>query len=146
MNNIKYTINEFDTLTGEYIEVGVTEDVFNCYRRTGWNIDKNNQKHAHNTIPFSSLCGPYDINENFNMFASEEENPEQIYEDKETNRVLIEAIKKLPENEKVVIELIFYKGLSAKEVGAYLGITERGVNKRKISAFEKIKKNLVPKT
>jgi hypothetical protein len=117
MNNIKYTINEFDTLKNDYIEVEVTKVVFDCYRRTGWNINKNNQKHAHNTIPFSSLCGPYDINENFTMFASEAENPEQICEAKETSRILIEAIKKLPENEKVVIELIFLKGLTAIETG-----------------------------
>lgn len=73
------------------------------------------------------------------MFASEAEIPELLYETKETNRILIEAIKKLPKKEKAVIEHIFYKGLTALETGKLLGISEQGVNKRKRSAFEKIK-------
>ena len=142
MENIKYTINEFNTLTGEYVDIETTEDVYNCYRRTGWNMQKNNQKHTQNTVPFSSLCGPYDINDNFTVFASEEDNPEQICEAKESKEILLNAIKKLPEKEKIVIELIFFKGLSAKEAGIALGITVRGVYKRKKVAYEKIKKEI----
>lgn len=139
MKNIKYTINEFNTLTGEYVDIEITEDVYNCYRRTGWNMQKNNQKHTQNTVPFSSLCGPYDINDNFTVFASEADNPEQICEANETREFLVKAIKKLPENERIVIELIFFKGFSAIETGKRLGISEQGVNKRKRSAFKKIK-------
>lgn len=139
MKNIKYTVNEFNTVTNEYIEVEVTKAVFDCYRRTDWNINKNNQKHARNTIPFSYLCRSDDMNENIKVFASEDENPEQIYEAKEINRILKEAIRKLPERERIVIEYIFFRGLTAIETGKILGISEQGVNKRKRSAFEKIK-------
>lgn len=139
MKNIKYTVNEFNTVTNEYIEVEVTKAVFDCCRRTDWNINKNNQKHARNTIPFSYLCKSDDMNENIKVFASEDENPEQIYEAKEINRILKEAIRKLPERERIVIEYIFFRGLTAIETGKILGISEQGVNKRKRSAFEKIK-------
>lgn len=48
-------ITVFDTITGQYTEITVTQTVYDEYRRGKWRIDKNNAKHNANETPISSL-------------------------------------------------------------------------------------------
>jgi len=46
----------------------------------------------------------------------------------ETKQLLAEAINKLPEKEKLVLELYYYEGLNLKEIGAVLGLSESRIS------------------
>ena len=54
--------------------------------------------------------------------------PSEESEIKELKQILVDAIKKLKENERNVIALYYYEHLTLKEIGEVLGITESRVS------------------
>jgi RNA polymerase sigma factor FliA len=56
------------------------------------------------------------------------ENPVDIFESEELKDVLAAAIEHLPERERTVIVLHYFKGLALKEIGQILGVTESRVS------------------
>jgi RNA polymerase sigma-70 factor, ECF subfamily len=56
--------------------------------------------------------------------------PQAALENKEVHRALGQAIRKLPQKYRIVLVLRDMEGLSAKEVGAIMGLTERAVKSR----------------
>ncbi len=56
------------------------------------------------------------------------EDPVAIFESSEMKDILAEAIDRLPEREKTVIALYYYEGLTLKEIGQVLGVTESRVS------------------
>jgi RNA polymerase sigma factor for flagellar operon FliA len=50
--------------------------------------------------------------------------PDEHVEYEDQKRVLAQAISDLPENEKMVIALYYQDGLTLKEIGKVLGVTE----------------------
>ncbi len=56
------------------------------------------------------------------------EDPVAIFESAELKEILADAIDKLPEREKTVIALYYYEGLTLKEIGEVLGVTESRVS------------------
>ncbi len=60
--------------------------------------------------------------------ASRRIDPLSEIERKEILRLLEEAIRELPESERVVLSLYYYEGLRMKEIGEVLGISESRVS------------------
>lgn len=56
------------------------------------------------------------------------EDPVKMFESVELKEILARAIDRLPEREKIVIALYYYEGLTLKEIGAVLGVTESRVS------------------
>lgn len=56
------------------------------------------------------------------------EDPVAVFETGEVKEILAEAIERLPEREKTVIALYYYEGLTLKEIGQVLGVTESRVS------------------
>ncbi len=56
------------------------------------------------------------------------EDPGATVEDVEVKRVLAEAIDQLPERERLVIALYYYEGLTLKEIGEVLGVSESRIS------------------
>jgi len=135
-----YTVSVYDTLTGKYENVQVTEEVYRIYKRTGWNIDDNNTSFYDHEIQFSQLIGGGDdAYENFHEFVTpEDETVETVLRSIRAEQ-LNDILPSLTEKEREVLELLYYEGLSAVKAGDQLGISEQAVNKRKRSAFEKIR-------
>lgn len=50
--------------------------------------------------------------------------PSEFVEFKELKQTLVKAIEKLPEKERLVIALYYYNGLTLKEIGEILGLSE----------------------
>ena len=50
--------------------------------------------------------------------------PVSAFESEEMKRILLEAINKLPDREKIVVTLYYYEGLTLAEIGQVLGVTE----------------------
>src|SRR5690606_10360152 len=61
------------------------------------------------------------------MISDEEPGPEQHIEEAELRRLLAEAIDRLPERERLIIALYYYEGLTLKEIGNVLGVSESRV-------------------
>lgn len=70
------------------------------------------------------------------------EDPAEMFDLKEMRQALSSAIKNLPEREKIIITLYYYEGLTLKEIGEILGITESRVSQLRTKATLGLKSNL----
>lgn len=63
-----------------------------------------------------------------NIESPTESGPATIAEKEEMRRVIVEAIRELPENEQQVLALYYYEELTLKEIGQVLEVTESRVS------------------
>jgi len=140
----KFEIVVEDSLSGKTVIVEMEDkDIYDTCRRTNWNIEKNDQKHFTNTIPFNCLIGRDNGDlESFHEFISYDEDPcEKIIKSQEPSEVN-KVIEMLPSRERKVIFLIYFRNKTASEVAIQLNMTKRNVNYTRKKAEEIIKKIL----
>jgi RNA polymerase sigma factor for flagellar operon FliA len=70
------------------------------------------------------------------------EDPVAIFESVEIKDLLAGAIERLPEREKTVIALYYYEGLTLKEIGQVLGVTESRVSQLHTKAVLRLRARL----
>ena len=70
------------------------------------------------------------------------EDPVAIFESAEIKDILAGAIEKLPERERTVIALYYYEGLTLKEIGQVLGVTESRVSQLHTKAVLRLRAKL----
>ena len=68
--------------------------------------------------------------------------PVAMFESEEIKDILAEAIERLPEREKTVIALYYYEGLTLKEIGQVLGVTESRVSQLHTKAVLRLRARL----
>ncbi|MDI6716614.1 MAG: RNA polymerase sigma factor WhiG [Actinomycetota bacterium] len=68
--------------------------------------------------------------------------PAQTFEFKEIKEILADAVKKLPERERMVISLYYYDGLTLREIGEILGVTESRVSQLHTKAVLRLKSKM----
>ncbi len=136
-----FTLSIYNYASGEYEDVEVTEEVYNAYRRTEWNMDKNDSKHSTNTTPFSNLIGgDKGAYENFSEFISDEHNPVGIVMDKLCREALLCALKTLSDDEYRLIFALYIKGKTEREYAKETGIPQKTINDKKHRIIKKLKK------
>jgi RNA polymerase sigma factor for flagellar operon FliA len=70
------------------------------------------------------------------------DDPHQVFEISEVKEILADAIERLPDREKTVIALYYYEGLTLKEIGAVLGVTESRVSQLHTKAVLRLRARL----
>jgi len=70
------------------------------------------------------------------------EDPVAVFESAEVKEILAGAIEKLPEREMTVIALYYYEGLTLKEIGQVLGVTESRVSQLHTKAVLRLRARL----
>jgi RNA polymerase sigma factor for flagellar operon FliA len=70
------------------------------------------------------------------------EDPVALFETEEIKSILSKAIERLPEREKMVIALYYYEGLTLKEIGEVLGVTESRVSQLHTKAVLRLRARL----
>lgn len=98
-------------------------------------------------VSFEELwSGNQDKDDRGNVFGSIKdetaEDPVQMFESVELKEILARAIDRLPEREKIVIALYYYEGLTLKEIGAVLGVTESRVSQLHTKAVLRLRARL----
>ena len=69
-------------------------------------------------------------------------NPSELLDVTELRDTLADAIARLPEREKIVIALYYYDGLTLREIGEVLGVTESRVSQLHTKAILRLKGRL----
>ncbi len=70
---------------------------------------------------------------------SDAPDPSRAYRIQAVKETLASAIQRLPEREKVVIGLYYYEGLTLKEIGEVLGVTESRISQLHTKAILRLK-------
>lgn len=70
------------------------------------------------------------------------EDPVDVFESAEVKDILAGAIDRLPEREKTVVALYYYEGLTLKEIGTVLGVTESRVSQLHTKAVLRLRARL----
>ncbi len=68
--------------------------------------------------------------------------PESVMGETETRLTLADAIADLPEREKIVVSLYYYEGLTLREIGEVLGVTESRVSQLHTKAVLRLRGKL----
>ena len=69
-------------------------------------------------------------------------NPDTIVEKDEMKRVIVDALKDLPEREKKVLVLYYYEDLTLKEIGEVLEVTESRISQLHTKAITRLRAKL----
>ena len=70
------------------------------------------------------------------------EDPVAVFESVEMKDILADAIDRLPDREKTVVTLYYYEGLTLKEIGQVLGVTESRVSQLHTKAVLRLRGRL----
>lgn len=67
---------------------------------------------------------------------------EEAFEDASTRALLMDAVRDLPERDKVIIALYFFEGLTLAEIGEVLGVSESRVSQLRTRATKALRVRL----
>jgi len=141
MSQENYILSVYNTITGQFEDIEVSEAIYNGCRRSGWAVKRNDDRFRENEIPFSDLKGGSDdAYENFDEFRTEADNPEQLTIAKLTSQELQQAWNGLTDGERELLQGLIVKGKSEREVAREMGMPQRTLHDRKVNVFRKIKK------
>jgi RNA polymerase sigma factor for flagellar operon FliA len=65
--------------------------------------------------------------------------PSRAYRRQAVKEILAAAIQRLPERERIVIGLYYYEGLTLKEIGEVLGVTESRISQLHTKAILRLR-------
>jgi RNA polymerase sigma factor for flagellar operon FliA len=65
--------------------------------------------------------------------------PSRAYRQQAVKEILASAIQRLPERERIVIGLYYYEGLTLKEIGEVLGVTESRISQLHTKAILRLR-------
>lgn len=130
----------YDSATGTHVDVEVTQEVYDCYRRTAWNIQKNDQRFYAKEIQFSSLLGGADgAFENFSEFYSLVNDPQRLICDVVIYQEIAMAFQMLPPDDQHILWFLAIKGFTEREYAGMTGLPQKTVNNRKVRAAKRLR-------
>ena len=100
-----------------------------------------------NSLNMLSLDRPIDESNSQNLYDMIEVDDEDTYiensiEEEEMRKVLLEAIKQLPEKTRLAITLYYYEKLTFKEIGKILNVSESRISQIHSETMTKLKKSI----
>ncbi|MHB2147477.1 sigma-70 family RNA polymerase sigma factor [Calditrichota bacterium LG25] len=108
--------------------------------------DVKNIKRDLNSATLYSLDKPLDNNGKQNLYDLIEDQDyvraDEIIEEEEMKRVLLKAIKKLPEKTRLAITLYYYEKLTFKEIGKILNVSESRISQIHSETMAKLRKEI----
>lgn len=108
--------------------------------------DMKNIRRDMNSTTLYSLDKPLDNNGKQNLYDLIEDNDyarvDEKIEEEEMKRVLLKAIKKLPEKTRLAITLYYYEKLTFKEIGKILNVSESRISQIHSETMAKLRKEI----
>lgn len=134
----KKTLKVYDTCTGKYVDVPVSDTVYQEYRRAVWREEKNDAHFFDNEIQFSVLIGGNNGNfENFHEFIIEDHTVSEAI--KKTNiETVLSLIKELEPSDKDLLKMIYFDNRTERECASAFGISQKNINKKKKRILAKL--------
>ena len=148
----KYEVSVFNTITKQYEMVEVSKEVYEVYRRTGWNAEKDDKRfHSHITNASDMECDFKDAFESLSSYVNEcilrfEREMEHL----EIKEIISKALEELNPKERELINAIYFEGKTLEQYGSELGVSKQTIHQRRNRILRilktKILKNLSEKS
>ena len=123
--------------------VTVTHEVYNAYRRSGWNIADNNQSYFKHEIQMSSLIGGEDGGyDNFREFIGDPEAVDNAVAERMLLEALYKALDQLSESDCDLIRALYFEGKTLSEYGEEKGCAISTLSERRKRILRDLKKVL----
>ena len=134
MSKKTYIVESYDPATRKIERVTVTHEVYNAYRRSGWNIADNNQSFFKHEIQMSSLIGGEDGGyDNFREFIGD---PEAV------DNAVYKALDQLSESDCDLIRALYFERKTLSEYGEEKGCAISTLSERRKRILRDLKKVL----
>lgn len=128
----KYILNVYNTQTGCYEDVEVTEKVYKAYIRSYWNEAKNDKKYYKHNFSLNTE----NLRERFNEPADKSTDISEMITNKDMCGRLLSC---LSETERRRVELHYLYGYEKKEIAIMDKVSVQGVSQSIIGAVKKMK-------
>ncbi len=128
----KYILNVYNTQTGCYEDVEVTEKVYKAYIRSYWNEAKNDKKYYKHNFSLNTE----NLRERFNEPADKSTDISEMITNKDMCGRLLSC---LSETERRRVELHYLYGYEKKEIAIMDKVSIQGVSQSIIGAVKKMK-------
>ena len=125
------------------INIQVTKEVFQTYRRTKWNIEDSTERFFKHETQMSSLIGGENEGyERFHEFIDYENTPENQAIEEMVFQSLRNVLDLLPPKDYELVYELYFKNRTERECAQRLGMSQQAVHERKKRILKKIKNNL----
>ena len=114
--------------------VPVTEEVYRAYKRPQWREAKQKDIKVKREVSFEKIDDVHTL--------SDEKLVEQIVEDKLLLEMLLKALETLTEDERFLVDEIYFREKSEREVSDKLKIPKTNVHRLKEKILKKLKKKI----
>ena len=122
----------FIELNGRQIPVG--KEVYDAFKRPAWKERKRSQVRAEKELSLEAFADAgFEI-------PSGEALVDEIVEDKLVLDMLSKALSELTEEERVLIDELFFNDKSEREIAREIGVSQPAIHKRRNRILEKLKK------
>lgn len=127
----KSTVRVYDTISKEYVDIEVSEEVYTYYNRSQWNMDDNDDSFYKHEIQFSALIGGNDGTfENFREFRIENSVEKEVISKLFTEK-LYECLNLLSASDRQLIEMLFLRGKQNENAQHTMALARKISTKRK---------------
>ena len=139
----KKTVKVYDTFTGKMVEIEVSQEVYEAYMRTEWNIHDNNETFYAHEIQFSQLIGgEKNAFENFHEFILDGDPTAESGIMMANLEKLRNAIKELDESDLELICMLYFKEMPERACAEHYGISCKNIHKKKVRILAELHKLL----
>jgi RNA polymerase sigma factor (sigma-70 family) len=146
MDNTRYVLSVYNTITGIFDDVEVTKEIYDTYRRFDYNTDYRERKARRNETLFSYLVGGENGGiENFHECRIDDEDPQLILDKTESIKEVNNAIGLLTDEEVRLLLTFFFSGKSERKFAAEHGISRKTFRYRKEKTLKKLRQILLEK-
>jgi len=122
----------FIELNGRQIPVG--KEVYDAFKRPAWKERKRSQVRAEKELSLEAFADAgFEI-------PSGQALVDEIVEDKLLLDMLSKALSELTEEERVLIDELFFNDKSEREIAREIGVSQPAIHKRRNRILEKLKK------
>lgn len=136
----------YDSATGAYHDVEVSQEVYDFYRRDAWAMQRQDTRFYAHEIQFSSLVGGKDgAFENFSEFISREADPQGILCRRVDIKIIVEAFQSLSLPNQHLLYFLVVEGHTERWYGQKMGMHHMTVHNKKERALLQLYRFFVAK-
>ena len=130
---------EYYIKVNDWTKVSVTEEIYRACRRPQWKEAKRRKKRSDMECSYELLVGNCIDSECTSM----QKLTEDIVMDKLLLEMLMEALNTLASDERELIDNIYFNHKTEREFAESIGLSQKGINKKKHRVLEKIRKLII---